>query len=116
MLERRPLTDRTSRPASLLATIDGELLAKTYFAGRHSSAPPKETIARVDVYKPRIGITRVANLTGLDRLGIPVVSVCRPHARSLALSHGKGLDLASAIASGLMESAEIWHAEHITQD
>ncbi|PDQ17220.1 hypothetical protein CN311_31180 [Mesorhizobium sanjuanii] len=60
-----------------------------------------------------MGITRVANVTGLDRIGIPVVMVCRPNARSLAVSQGKGIDLDSATASGLMESVELYHAEHI---
>ncbi|TIV68055.1 MAG: hypothetical protein E5V86_02505 [Mesorhizobium sp.] len=61
----------------------------------------------------RMGITRVANVTGLDRIGIPVVMVCRPNARSLAVSQGKGIDLEAATASGLMEAAELYHAEHI---
>ena len=62
---------------------------------------------------PLMGITRVANVTGLDRIGVPVVMVCRPNARSLAVSQGKGIDLAAATASGLMEAAELYHAEHI---
>ncbi len=60
-----------------------------------------------------MGITRVANLTGLDRIGIPVVMVCRPNARSLAVSQGKGIDVDAATVSGLMEAAELFHAEHI---
>lgn len=63
---------------------------------------------------PVMGITRVANVTGLDVVGLPVVMVCRPNARSLAVSQGKGLDLAAARASGLMEAVEMYHAEHIT--
>jgi ribosomal protein S12 methylthiotransferase accessory factor len=59
------------------------------------------------------GITRIANLTGLDRTGIPVVMVCRPNARSSAVFHGKGVDMASANASGVMEAIETWHAEHM---
>jgi YcaO-like protein with predicted kinase domain len=61
-----------------------------------------------------MGITRVANVTGLDTIGLPVVMVCRPNSRSLAVSQGKGLDLESAKASGVMESVEAYHAEHIT--
>jgi len=60
-----------------------------------------------------MGITRIANITGLDRIGVPVVMVCRPNSRSLAVSQGKGLDLAAAKASGLMESVEDYHAERI---
>ncbi len=63
---------------------------------------------------PVMGITRIANVTGLDCIGIPVVMVCRPNSRSLAVSQGKGLTLALAKASGLMESVETYHAEHIT--
>ena len=62
-----------------------------------------------------LGITRVATVTGLDCIGIPVVMVCRPNARSLAVSQGKGLDLDAARVSGLMESIELYHAERINQ-
>jgi YcaO-like protein with predicted kinase domain len=61
-----------------------------------------------------MGITRVANVTGLDTVGVPVVTVTRPNSRSVAVSQGKGLDLLTAKASGLMESVETYHAETIT--
>ncbi len=73
----------------------------------------RNAIARVRLHWARMGITRVADVTGLDRIGIPVVMVCRPNARSLAVSQGKGMDLDAATASGLMESVELYHAEHI---
>lgn len=57
------------------------------------------------------GITRLADVTGLDHLGIPVVVCCRPNGRSLSVSQGKGLTLAQAQAGALMESIETWHAE-----
>jgi ribosomal protein S12 methylthiotransferase accessory factor len=62
-----------------------------------------------------MGITRTANITGLDSVGLPVVMVCRPNSRSLAVSQGKGLTLEAAKASALMESVEFYHAERITQ-
>ena len=70
-------------------------------------------MARARALMTELGITRVANITGLDVIGIPVVTVCRPNARSLAVSQGKGGDLEAAKASGLMESIELYHAEHI---
>ena len=73
----------------------------------------RDAIAQVKPHWVRMGITRVANVTGLDRIGIPVVMVCRPNARSLAVSQGKGIDMDAAIASGLMECVELYHAEHI---
>jgi len=80
---------------------------------RSGPVSPRETIARLRPLIPRMGITRVANVTGLDRIGIPVVTVCRPNARSLAVSQGKGVDLDAATVSGLMEAAELYHAEHV---
>jgi YcaO-like protein with predicted kinase domain len=79
----------------------------------HNVGDPREMIARVRPHWERMGITRVANVTGLDRIGIPVVMVCRPNARSLAVSQGKGIDMDTATVSGLMESIELYHAEHI---
>jgi ribosomal protein S12 methylthiotransferase accessory factor len=60
-----------------------------------------------------MGITRIANVTGLDRIGIPVVMVCRPNSRTLAVQQGKGITLPAAKASGVMEAVEIYHAERI---
>jgi YcaO-like protein with predicted kinase domain len=80
---------------------------------RGSEFSPDEIVARVLARKEEFGITRVAVLTGLDRIGIPVVMVCRPNARSSAVFNGKGVDLAAAKASALMEAVETWHAENI---
>ena len=60
-----------------------------------------------------MGIIWVVNVTGLDTLGLPVVAVYRPNARSLVVSQGKGVDLWAAKASGLMEAIEGFHAEHV---
>jgi YcaO-like protein with predicted kinase domain len=79
---------------------------KTYRSGTHRTVTPEETIARLQPLMHEFGITRVANLTGLDRAGIPVVMVCRPNSRSSAVFHGKGLDIAAAKASGIMEVIE----------
>jgi ribosomal protein S12 methylthiotransferase accessory factor len=87
---------------------------KRFRGGTHRLRPPEDTLARVRPLMPLLGITRIADITGLDTLGIPVVMVCRPNARSLSVSQGKGLLLAAAQASGLMESVEMWHAEHLT--
>jgi ribosomal protein S12 methylthiotransferase accessory factor len=88
--------------------------AKTYRVGTHRTVPPQETLRRALPFAPVMGITRIANVTGLDCIGVPVVMVCRPNARSVAVSQGKGLELDAAKASGLMESIEAYHAETIT--
>ncbi|MGH8095190.1 MAG: YcaO-like family protein [Chthoniobacterales bacterium] len=82
--------------------------------GTHRSRSLDYTVNRALRLAPVMGITRVANVTGLDTVGVPVVMVCRPNSRSVAVSQGKGIDLASARASGLMEAAELYHAETIT--
>jgi len=61
-----------------------------------------------------MGITRVANITGLDTIGIPVAAAYRPNSRNIAVSQGKGLDLTAAKVSALMESAEGFHGERVT--
>ncbi|MER8917702.1 YcaO-like family protein [Mesorhizobium sp. M0761] len=57
------------------------------------------------------GITRVADISGLDDLALCVVSIVRPNSASLSVSSGKGLDIQSACVSGLMEALELYHAE-----
>ena len=61
----------------------------------------------------RAGITRIAELTGLDTIGIPVFAAIRPMGRSLSTQQGKGLTPLAARVSALMESLETWSAEHI---
>jgi YcaO-like protein with predicted kinase domain len=61
-----------------------------------------------------MGITRLGNLTGLDRIGIPVTVAVRPNSRSVSVSQGKGVDLPQALASAMMEAVELFHAEDIT--
>jgi ribosomal protein S12 methylthiotransferase accessory factor len=86
---------------------------KAWRRGTHRTVDPATTLARLQPHLTDIGITRIANVTGLDRIGVPVVMVCRPNARSLAVSQGKGLTLDAAKASGVMEATELHHAERI---
>jgi len=97
----------------MLTSLD-ESAPKSFRHGTHRLVAPAETVARARRFMPVMGITRIANVTGLDSIGIPVVVVCRPNARSLSVAQGKGMDLAAAQASGLMESIESYHAERIT--
>jgi YcaO-like protein with predicted kinase domain len=59
------------------------------------------------------GITRVADVTGLDALGIPTVMVARPNSRAISVAQGKGLDIWAARTSGIMEAFESFHAERL---
>jgi ribosomal protein S12 methylthiotransferase accessory factor len=90
-----------------------ESTAKVFIGGTERTATPADTLTRVEPLLQRMGITRVANITGLDRIGVPVVVVCRPNARSLSTAHGKGASLLEARVSGVMEAIETYHAEHV---
>ena len=69
------------------------------------------TLARLEPVAREIGVTRLANITGLDAIGLPVWTTIRPTSRALATSQGKGLCHQQAKVSALMESIEVWHAE-----
>ncbi len=62
---------------------------------------------------PAAGITRVADITNLDRIGIPVFSSIRPMADRGAISvyNGKGATPTEAKVSAMMEGLERYSAE-----
>lgn len=104
-----------SLPDGFEAKAATEAVAKSFRLGTHRCVDPRETLDRVRPHLAAMGITRIANITGLDRIGIPVVLACRPNSRSLSVSQGKGATLDAAKASAVMESIELYHAERIRQ-
>jgi YcaO-like protein with predicted kinase domain len=72
-----------------------------------------ETLERLADLPARIGITRVANVTGLDTIGIPTWLATRPNSRSLSVSQGKGVRQDCARVSAIMESIEQHFAETV---
>lgn len=86
---------------------------KEYFQGTHRTRAPEVTWRWISEILPRVGVTRVADVTGLDRLGIPVWQAIRPASRNLTVSQGKALTAAGARVSAAMESIELWHAESL---
>ena len=90
------------------------------FAGEALDAPPRREIPlevtwrRFSPLAKRVGITRIADLTGLDTLGIPVFAAIRPLGKSLSTQQGKGTSPLAAKVSALMESLETWTAENVT--
>jgi len=81
--------------------------------GTHRAASLEATWRRFAPKAKRAQITRIAELTGLDTLGIPVFAAIRPMGRSLSTQQGKGITAEAARISALMESLETWTAEHL---
>ena len=95
----------------LLAGLPAGRGLKRYRSGTHRIVTPEETVRRLVPLMPSIGITRLADLTGLDRLRVPVFAAYRPNSRSLAVFQGKGVTPVAAKASALMEATETFCAE-----
>lgn len=72
------------------------------------------TLQRARAVFGAVGITRLADVTGLDSIGIPVAVCVRPNARHLTVSQGKGVTRELALASAAMEAIELYHAERAT--
>lgn len=89
-------------PSPKRSTVDGQ-----------RTIDPKETLARIEPIMKKAGITRVADITELDHVGIPVFSAIRPTAESGAISvyNGKGLTKEEAKVSAIMEGIERYSAE-----
>ena len=81
--------------------------------GTHRTATLAATWRRFAPRMRAAGITRIAELTGLDTLGIPVFTAIRPLGRSLSTQQGKGLTADAARVSALMEALETYSAEHL---
>jgi ribosomal protein S12 methylthiotransferase accessory factor len=89
---------------------------KVAMPGTDRAWPVEDTLARaLDAAGP-VGITRLADVTRLDRIGIPTWQAIRPAATTLTVSQGKGLTDDLAKVSALMESIELWHAENPALD
>jgi YcaO-like protein with predicted kinase domain len=74
---------------------------------------PEDTLRDVQPYLDEAGVTRLAELTGMDRIGIPVYAAIRPDSKSLAVDSGKGTTKEQAKCSAAMEAIERWaHDEY----
>lgn len=81
--------------------------------GVHRVQSPSRTCRRVEPVARRIGVTRLADITGLDRLRIPTFSAVRPAAdlAGVSITCGKGTTRPQAKAGALMEAIEYASAE-----
>jgi ribosomal protein S12 methylthiotransferase accessory factor len=94
--------------------------------------PPEELAGEVDYVpqnmlsvadywqrlRPRLsqfGISRVADITGLDRIGLPVVQAVRPGARSNVVTQGKAMTPEGAAVGAVLECLEMAAGEDLTR-
>ena len=86
---------------------------KAYNNETQRAVPLEETLARIEPKVPAAGITRVADITNLDRIGIPVFSCIRPTAESGAITvyNGKGATVEESRISAIMEGIERYSSE-----
>jgi len=86
---------------------------KGYKQGTHRAVPPEETLTRIEPRLPAAGVTQVSDITGLDRIGIPVFTSIRPTAEGGAITvyNGKGTTADEARVSAMMEAVERYSAE-----
>jgi asparagine synthase (glutamine-hydrolysing) len=100
-------------PAASGMGYRGTLLraSKRFTDGTHRTADPAETLDRIRPHLRTAGITRLADVTGLDRIGIPTALAYRPNAITLSSSAGKGFTLEAALVSAAMEGIEVYHGE-----
>ena len=85
----------------------------TFFKGTHRIIPPSKTIKNNEGKTKIAGITRITEITHLDRIGIPVFSAIRPTAQDggISIYGGKGITQDHAKASAMMEGFERYSAE-----
>ncbi len=101
-----------STQSSILFRGKAHSAAKRFRTGTHRSKTPEETLEIASPYFGQAGITRLADVTGLDRIGIPTILSFRPNGKTLSVSAGKGISVAAASASAAMEAIEIYQAEY----
>jgi YcaO-like protein with predicted kinase domain len=89
-----------------------EILPKGYRQGTHRLVAPEQTLVKITPHLTDLWVTRLADVTGLDNIGIPVYCAIRPLGKCLQVSNGKGLSHADAKVSALMEAIELYHFEN----
>lgn len=90
----------------------------TYFKGTHRVIAPKKTIEINEDKLKTAGITRIADITDLDRIGLPIYTAIRPTAEEggVSIYGGKGITKDHAKASAMMEGFERYSAERQSSD
>jgi len=83
----------------------------------YRTASVHSTLRRARKLKTALGVTRIAELTELDRLGVPVFAAVRPEVSQFQITaaQGKGVSVAQALASAMLEAVERHAAAHYSK-
>lgn len=94
----------------------GATETKYSLSGVERTVRPSVTIKRARRVMEAVGVTKVAEVTDLDRVGIPNFMTVRPHDAAQGISYysGKGTTRADAHAGALMEAIERHAGESYT--
>src|ERR1700756_2828484 len=75
--------------------------------GTQRTVAPEETFYRVFAEACSLGVTRLGDITGMDRLGMPTYCAIVPKSRDIiSVYTGKGLERIDAKVGALMEAIE----------
>jgi ribosomal protein S12 methylthiotransferase accessory factor len=101
----------STRPRLPRSTLGLSHRKKVRGSGRFCVAPTR-ALALASRLKAVVGITRVANITGLDIVGLPNALAYRPEGRwSSTIGSGKSETLSGARVGAIMEEVEKWAQE-----
>lgn len=86
-------------------------IKKAFGHGIHREMKSAETWARISPQLFQAGVTRIADITGLDRIGLPVYNAIVPRSLDIiSVYSGKGLTPLDAKTSAAMEAVERYAA------
>ena len=86
-------------------------IGKSSGRGLHRELSPEQTWERIAPHLRRAGITRTADITHLDYVGLPVYSAIVPRSNdSISVYSGKGFSRIDARVSAVMEAIERYSA------
>jgi len=112
-----PLTLSIDDLPKALEATEGQFTAwlKREGGDRYSTAAERRAFRDISSWAESCGVSRLAECTSLDRLGIPSFYAVRPAALHPAaiVSSGKGPTRSAAIMSALFESFERWASERL---
>jgi ribosomal protein S12 methylthiotransferase accessory factor len=106
-----------SAPGRSGSTVaDADLSRGAATAGPPAPVSPDDYCRRLKALAARCGVTRLADVTGLDDIGLPVWQAVRPAGRSLSVHQGKGRTHLDAQIGALSEAIECDCGERLQAD